>query len=445
MSTRRFNHSATLLASGKVLVAGGDGAPPFGTGANQTSAELYDPISGTFSLTGSLVNGRENQTATLLASGKVLIAGGGQFSGFIASAEVYDPAVGLFSAVGSLATARYGHTATLLPSGKVLVVGGGTTGLVALASAELYDPVAGAFSATGSLSAARVSHTATLLPSGKVLIAGGQSQLPVGGGPYVAVAELYDPAMGTFSTTGALVTPRVNHVATLLPSGKVLISGGQAAGTATATVELYDPASGTFSATGSLATPRQGPTATLLASGKVLVAGGFDDQLSMFPYLASAELYDEGFGYPDALRPVLSSINPTALVGFTITISGTGLRGVGEGASGATWSSATNYPLVRLIRDGSEQLIYAATFDSSGAWTSTSSTLQLNLPANIPPGIWRAAIVTNAIPSASVAVQVSKPVALPPVPASTGWTTMLLAVVLISFGARRVVRRIRNP
>jgi hypothetical protein len=442
LATRRFNHSATLLSSGKVLIAGGDGAPPFGTGADQTSAELYDPISGTFSTTGSLSNGRENHTATLLASGKVLVAGGGQSSEFIASAELYDPTVGLFSAAGSLANGRYGHTATLLPSGKVLIVGGVGSGVVALASAELYDPQTGTFTATGSLSAARFNHTATLLPLGKVLIAGGLGQPPAGGGPNVATAELYDPATGAFSTTGSLVTPRENHTATLLPSGKVLIAGGNGAGVGIASVELYDPALGTFSATGSLATPRQGHTATLLGSGKVLVAGGFDNNLTLGAFLASAELYDEGFGYPDSLRPVVSSMSSTTVLGSTLTISGSNLLGVGEGSAGGT---ASNYPLVRLMRDGSEQLVYAATSDSGGAWQSSSSTLKVALPAGMQPGVWRAQIVTNAIPSTSVELAVF---ATPPplgVPATPGWAAIALAAGLAAFGTRATLRRRAAP
>src|SRR5207245_1127384 len=81
-------------------------------------------------------------------------------------------AAGSWSPTDSMSTARYSHTATLLPAGKVLVAGG-FNGSGTLASAELYDPVAGAWSATGSMSTARDGHTATLLSTGKVLVAGG--------------------------------------------------------------------------------------------------------------------------------------------------------------------------------------------------------------------------------------------------------------------------------
>src|SRR5207247_947693 len=105
-------------------------------GSFLTSAELYDPASGTWSVTGSLNTGRDSHTATLLPNGMVLVAGGVNNSSYLTSAELYDPASGSWSATSSLNTARYGHTSTLLPNGKVLVAGGNNGGV--LTSAELY-------------------------------------------------------------------------------------------------------------------------------------------------------------------------------------------------------------------------------------------------------------------------------------------------------------------
>ena len=129
---------------------------------------------------------------------------------------------GTWSATGSLAVARYYHTATLLANGKVLVAGGRSSSSPS-ASAELYEPANGTWSATGNLAAPRRDHTAILLPSGKVLVAGGAGS---NSNP-VATAELYDPASGTWSATGSFITARSNHTITLLPNGKVLIVGGQ--------------------------------------------------------------------------------------------------------------------------------------------------------------------------------------------------------------------------
>src|SRR6266568_2707248 len=242
--------------------------------------------------TGSMATARHYHTATLLDSGKVLVAGGvpasSAYTGtWLASAELYDPATGTWSATGSLATSRTDHTATLLPSGKVLVVGGSTrdyTGDHVLASAELYDPATGTWSATGSLVMAQAhwGDTATLLDSGQVLIAGGHEFDGTNDG-----AELYDPATGTWTRTGSLAADEpIWHTATLLNSGRVLVVGGWGAG-ALASAELYDKNSGTWSDAGVLAQARRFHTATLLLTGHVLVAGGYNDVDGV---LASAEL-----------------------------------------------------------------------------------------------------------------------------------------------------------
>ena len=285
LAVARYAHTATLLASAKVLVAGGSpgSSPP-------TSAELYDPANGTWSGTGSLLAPRREHTALLLPSGRVLVAGGsGTNFNPVATAELYDPVSGTWSATGSFTTARYGHTMTLLPNGKVLIAGGQFSSSTVFGSAEVYDPASGTWTGTGSLAAARYGHTATLLPNGKVLIAGGYNDAT---GGYVAIAELYDPASGAWSATGGLATRRVAHTATLLPNGKVLVAGGSGISGYLASVELYDPASGTWSSTGSLAIGRRDHATTLLPTGKVLVAGGFVPGGTT----ASSELYDPPSG-----------------------------------------------------------------------------------------------------------------------------------------------------
>lgn len=196
---------------------------------------MIDP---SWTVTGSLITARNLHTATLLSSGKVLVAGGrDNNSNSLTSAELYDPASGTWTATGSLITARYVHTATLLPNGKVLVTGGvnfnGVT-TSTLSSAELYDPTTGTWTSAGTMSTAREWHTATLLLNGKVLVAGGYD----GTGTSSSV-QLYDPATGTWSNTASLNHPRQSHTATLLPDGKVLVAGGSNGAN---TAELTQPA-----------------------------------------------------------------------------------------------------------------------------------------------------------------------------------------------------------
>ena len=265
--TSRSGHTATLLLDGKVLVTGGNH-----NSSVTATAELYDPASGVWTATGNMHNAREWFTATLLQNGNVLVV-----AGTAEGAELYDPATGAWTFTGRPITSTALHTATLLPDGKVLVAGGQIS-LDPTAKAELYDPASGTWAATGNLHDARQVHSAALLPDGKVLVAGGQG-LPIFD---LTSAELYDPASGTWMLTGPLTVPRSFYTATLLLNGNVMAAGGNnAINFMEASVELYDPASGTWTTTDSLDPGRYSHTATLLPDGKVLVAGGIGSGLSL--------------------------------------------------------------------------------------------------------------------------------------------------------------------
>ena len=301
MNTPRSGASFTLLQNGKVLVAGG-----FGPGTSQlprlASAELYDPQSGNFTLTGNMNDARVLHTATLLRDGRVLIAGGTDKSGgggtATASAELYDPSTGTFTPTGSMNSDRAQHTATLLNDGKVLIAGG-WNGHAADAPddppwdplfTELFDPSSRTFVFTGSMSTTRIGHNAALLADGKVLLlAGIPSFQNIHSQPSVPqYAEIYDPATQIFSGLDNLTVSRQRYTVTLLQSGEVLLSGGKILDLVVPTAEILSPTTGALSATGGLGTERVGHTATLLNDGRVLVTGGTDAKGNI---LSTAEVY----------------------------------------------------------------------------------------------------------------------------------------------------------
>src|SRR5262245_4227667 len=270
MNFFRAYHSATLLHNGKVLVAGGFN----GNVDAITSAELYDPVAGTWTTTGSLSVARARHSATLLVDGRVLVAGGDDGGGGFVSCEVYDPATGQWTPTGPLNAARKLHSATRLPNGKVLAVGGRPT-----KSAEIYDPQTGSWAYTGITNEVHsFGHTATLLRSGYVLLAGGTNS---GVDDPVSAVELYNPATGTWSTTASLPEPRALHSATLLPDGGVLVAGGFTDGTdqddrQTWVYRLLFAPVGSWTSAKSITVRRHEHTATLLTEGRVLIAGGKD-------------------------------------------------------------------------------------------------------------------------------------------------------------------------
>jgi hypothetical protein len=282
MEDQRYAHSSTLLQNGKVLVTGGfsydqKACLNLETSPALTSAEVYDPTSGSFTPTGSMQQARGTHTATLLLNGKVLVVGGGSTGGNfppyagtgLATAELYDPSTGAFTPTGSMSTPREGPTATLLANGKVLIAGGLTDDTaVPLASAEIYDPATGAFTNAGKMTTGRAGHTATLLPSGKVLITGGLSDVPLVG---ISAAEIYDPESASFvATQQPMEIARYAHTATLLQNGTVLMVGG-----GNSVVEVYLPSGDSFSPVGLTNFDRAGHTATLLKDGRVVIIGGY--------------------------------------------------------------------------------------------------------------------------------------------------------------------------
>jgi large repetitive protein len=327
MGSARTDHTATLLRDGRVLIAGGIESYWRDDGAYLDTAEIYDPAAGTFATTGSMAIARAGHSATLLADGRVLIAGGvgsvviGSPTGgppgwpSVRSAEIYDPATGRFGPTGSMMADRAGQTATLLSNGEVLMIGGNEGGL----HAELYNPKSGKFGSALAIPGIADAVSATSLADGSVLLTGNGGSL--GNGPWAEVywpgigksvpahspaalpdtavplangrvlltednytvagasAELYDPATHTFSSTQLVP---LDAAAAPLPDGRVLFVGGHnVSDDPVATAGLFDPKTGRYESVGLMSLAREGHTVTTLRDGSVLITGGVSDQHAM--------------------------------------------------------------------------------------------------------------------------------------------------------------------
>ena len=296
----RVAHTATLLRDNRLLLAGGRSEP---AGGSINGVEVYDPTTGESSPTASLAHARQEHTATLLKNGKVLVAGGTDDSSFpdrIPTAEIYDPESETWTLTGSLTlnNGRTAHTATLLDDGTVLVVGGNTFGPLMAEGAEIYDPKSGKWEATAEPTTVRVNHTATLLPNGTVLLAGGARSN--GLVDEVRTAEIYNPDVKEFSASGDFIMARQGHAATLLANGLVLATGGFMGAVAVddvtlvftiKDVEVYNPSTHEWSITAAMNAARSEHSATLLSDGSVLVTGGQERTVSGLSPTAGTELF----------------------------------------------------------------------------------------------------------------------------------------------------------
>lgn len=314
LRTARRSHAATLLANGKVLVAGGLTA----NGTLLASAEIFDPATESWSSAADMNVPRFNNSGVRLPSGKVLMVGGASTTNAALWAEVYDPATDTWTPTGAVGL-RTNRTLTLMPDGKVLAVGyaqGSGT------NAEIYDPATNAWSAAASLHHTRSDPAATLLPNGMVLISGGS--IPGANAPELT-SEIFDPATGTWSDAGAMVHGSWASSTVLRANGTVFATGGALPFPQTfLTTEVFDPATGSWTLEASMKRPRQSLTSIVLPTGQVLAVGGWYD---FQPAYAIPEMYDPSRNSWSDVAPMTSTRSETTVTlldnGKVLAVGGT--------------------------------------------------------------------------------------------------------------------------
>jgi hypothetical protein len=239
MNTPRLGSTLTLLANGNVLATGGTSADTAaGAGGGQTirpdnTAEIYNTQANRWTRTAAAMSTpRFEHTATLLDDGRVLIAGGqgppiSGSSAALATTEIYDPAVDSFRKSNDMGDARFNHAAVKLPDRTVMVVGGagGTNGDTSLATAEVFNPGDGSWTSAGALSGSRTGHVATVFSDGRVLVAGGES-VTRGSRRSLASAEIFTLDKREWRSAGNMNCPRSEASAALLGDGSVLVVAG---------------------------------------------------------------------------------------------------------------------------------------------------------------------------------------------------------------------------
>jgi hypothetical protein len=283
-STIRRFHTVDRLNDRMVVIAGGWSSP--------MTAELYDPLVGVSNATIPLSAPRAEHTSAVIDDGgssttKLLLVGGLDSTGKLASGDLFNTTTGMFTAVGNnMSSTRCYHTATALANGCVLLAGGINNDSVTLDSLELYNSSLNLFEPLSTrMSTGRSHHTATYIPSIQaVLFVGGRSSTVT-----LKTYDLFNVSTFTFVVLNAsTLNARAYHTATLLLNEQVLIVGGQDI-PRLSSCELYDPLLDTFTSVANMSTDRADHTSTLLANtGQVLVCGGENQNSTV---LNSCELY----------------------------------------------------------------------------------------------------------------------------------------------------------
>lgn len=376
----------TLLADGRVFLAGGQLAS-----TPTANALRYEPATGSWADVAPMRFPRAEHVALALSDGRVVVAGGSDSAGPLRSAETFEPASGTWALAAPMRLARKNARAVLLPSGDVLVVGGESSA-GSLDSAEVYEPRTNAWTLVAPMQVGRAAPIAQLLPDGTVLVAGGWQA-----GTPLSSAERFDPSTRTWVSAAPMLEARADASATLLLNGRVFVAGGEGPLGALGSAELYDFVSNSWVAAAPLDGPRTKHVATMLDDGRVLLTGGEDDQQAP---VASALLYDEGRGAGPSWTPTLQPLSQGVMRGAQVQLTGTLFTGVGEASSGQS-PAPNDAPLLLLQHAESGQ----HALGRMTRWTSSSANAEL--PTDMPGGWAWARVVVNGVPSLAQPIWVS--------------------------------------
>ena len=401
LGAHRERFSVLTLNDGRIMAVGGKaiGLRNVEMGNFEDSTELLDVTTMTWKLTGKMSEKRKSPGIAQLADETVIAAGGtGAAKVPLNSVETWDPGSEKWQLITPMNTSRDSMGYVLLPDGRFMVTGGKSIDkkgvlISSIKESEIYDPETEKWIEVAPMHEKRVNHTATLLNDGNVLVVGGGKE----DGPYSKTVELYDTTRDVWIALEPLSVGRALHTATKLLDGRVLIVGGRGKKTSS---EIYDPRNKKWSSAGDTEYPRAEHSAIRLPDGSVLITGGIGQltqvelynprtnswstigQLSTGRYRHSASVLSDGTAV------VMGGISEDGILASTETLNFTGT--IIELPDIAYKADLYGFNEYEVSESGNDNETINSTDDSVAATATpaiTASSLNLSEPVDQVPGV----------------------------------------------------------